>query len=93
MAEVSSEDLQRARMLASETEIERIIRERDETMQAIEDEMQAINEKIRDEKDAYADLTTFKINLDNAYQIAFKQNSLEQLSLYDQLIQKANQLR
>lgn len=79
-------------MIANETAIERIIREKEEREQAITDEIMQINEKIRTEKDAVRDLNEFKMSIDSIYQEKFRENSLEQLSLYDQLIKRAQEL-
>jgi len=93
IGETTMEEIEKARQLATESELERAVRERDEKVKAIEDEIQAIDQKIETEKTAHSNLTNFKIELDDAYQITFRANSLEQLSLYDQLIAKASLLR
>ena len=89
----TTEELERARMIASETSIERILRERDERISAIKTEIEERQEQITLEMSAIDKLSQFKENAEETYLRLFRSSVQEQLTLYDRLISKAEQLR
>lgn len=88
----TQDDINAARSVASESNIERILREAEEQRQVIRDQIREKQEALRQEQSAFADLNNFKIQLEKTYMQVFKQGVNEQLSLYDQLIAKARSL-
>lgn len=85
-------DINAARSVANESNIERILREANEQRQVIRDQIREKQDALRQEQDASASLNNFKIQLEKTYLQVFKQWVNEQLSLYDQLIAKAKSL-
>lgn len=82
------QSIEEAKKRASESNIERILRESEEQRDLLREHIKEVKSRIEQEQQAYTQLYDFKSQLENSYHQLFKSHIQEQIGLYDRLLAK-----